>query len=78
MFRRHAPIEPRLDGGLSGNHTGTVDSISIASSCPTNRPNGDHASPPSGAVYGLGILRSADPACCQNMFQLFRPINHRA
>jgi len=26
MFRRHAPIEPRLDGGLSGSHTGTVDS----------------------------------------------------
>jgi len=44
MFRRHAPIEPRLDGGLSRSHTGTVDSISIASNCPTNRPNADHAS----------------------------------
>ena len=32
----------------------------------------------SGAVYGLGMVRSADPACCQNMLQLFRPINHRA
>ena len=44
---------------------------------PTDRMATTHPAA-SGVVYGLGILRSADPACCQNLLQVFRPINHRA
>ena len=79
MFRRHAPIEPRLDGGLSGSHTGTVDSHVDCVQFPDQPPKWQttHAAA-SCAVYKLGMVRSAGPAGCQNMLQLFRPINHRA
>ena len=64
--------QPHLGGNIERLIT---DSFRLADQPPKSQTAHPAAS---GVVYGLGILRSADPAGCQNMLQLFRPINHRA